>query len=224
MDYSIHLISNKPETYDVIQQGLYPEKLNYFDGTGYPSFAKLINSCVAASPTETVIIVADKVRPTPAHVKQVLELLNVGYAFVGLYMYGFFGFKKELFRTIGPFDERYVGGGFEDYDYNVRMLEADLAFFITKDVPYIANPSSWTRDGKYPGYDFWTRKWYHIWVEGNEAPVRLERTLHEEQYDYDFGPRVPTTFLSAKKHCYTTCYEHTGVFMTMQITNSPELK
>jgi hypothetical protein len=50
---------------------LSPTKIEYFDGTGYTSFSKLVNACVEQSPTETVIIMSDKVLPTDADVKKI---------------------------------------------------------------------------------------------------------------------------------------------------------
>ena len=106
--YSIYLISNKPYVFNEIQAGLAPETLNFFDGSKIKNFSHLVNSCVSSSPTETVILMSDKVRPTPDHIHKTLELLDKGYAFVGLRLFRFFGFKKELLRRIGFFDERFI--------------------------------------------------------------------------------------------------------------------
>jgi hypothetical protein len=193
MNYTLFLISNKPQYYKPIQDSLSPEILYYFDGTGAESFSKLVNSCVESSPTETIIMMSDKVLPTQEHVHKVLQLLEDGYAFVGLYSFAFFGFKKELFRKIGMMDERYVGGGFEDYDFFVRLSEAKLAVYNTQEVPYTLSASSWNYDRSYA---FWTTKWCHFWTEGNPIP-RFERRMWEEQYNYNLGPSIPTKFLSS---------------------------
>ena len=209
MNYTLFLISNKPQYYKPIQDSLLPEKLYYFDGTGVESFSKLVNSCVASSPTETVILMSDKVLPTQEHVKKALQLLEDGYAFVGLYSFAFFAFKKELFRKIGMMDERYVGGGFEDYDFFVRTQEAGLAVYNTQEVPYTQSVSAW---GNYDrSYHYWTLKWRHYWTEGNPLPV-LERTLWEKQYNYDLGPSIPVQFLSSDHNIVAIDNKVSGLF------------
>ena len=208
MNYTLFLISNKPQYYKPIQDSLLPEKLYYFDGTGVESFSKLVNSCVASSPTETVILMSDKVLPTQEHVKKALQLLEDGYAFVGLYSFAFFAFKKELFRKIGMMDERYVGGGFEDYDFFVRLSEANLAVYNTQEVPYTLSASSWNYD---KSYKYWTTKWRHYWTEGNPLP-RLERTMWEEQYNYELGPSKPIQFLSSASTIVATDNKVSGLF------------
>ena len=112
MEYTLYLISYRPHLATEIEKSISPETFVYFDGTGYPSFSKLVNSVVAECPTEIVIIMSDKVRPTQNHVHELIAKLNQGYGFVGTYSYAFFGFRKDLMRRIGMFDERYVGGGF----------------------------------------------------------------------------------------------------------------
>lgn len=209
MDYTTFLISNKTPRYKPIRDSLAPEVLYYFDGTGYDSFSKLVNSCVASSPTETVIIMSDKVLPTQEHVQKALTLLESGYAFVGLYSFAFFAFKKEVFRKIGMMDERYLGGGFEDYDFFVRLREANLSVYTTLEVPYTLSASSWDYDSN--SYAFWCKKWRHHWVEGNPIPS-IERTLWEEQYHYDLGPSVPATFLSSDHNIVSPGHMAGGLF------------
>lgn len=215
MDYSIFLISHQPETGPVLQRSLYPEELNFFDGRGYPSFSKLVNSVIASSTTETIIITSHKARPSSEHVHKMVNLLNSGYGFVALHRFAFFGFKKELFRRIGMFDERYVGGGFEDYDLIVRLIEANIAAFITLEAPYIPAPSSWNYMSAYP---HWCTKWKHYWREGDNIPYKLERTMPEETYEYDLGPAVPVQYLSCKEHSYIEYCPHASPFFSMEIT------
>ena len=226
-DYSCWLISNKPQVFAEIQQGLAPENLNFFDGTGVRNFSTLVNTCVVQAPTETVILMSDKVRPTQYHVQKTLELLERGYAFVGLRLFRFFGFKKELFRQIGLFDERYIGTGYEDYDLVVRMIENNLAFYTDEAVPWIDTPSQWTINGHYPGYDHWCRKWRHHWNPPNHIPVKIERTVPEEQYQHyidRLGPSTGCKFLTGRENTYNTNYPHVGAFYDMQIVSSAQMR
>lgn len=216
MNYSVYLISNKPESYPILQQSLESENIEYFDGSGYPSFSNLVNTCVASSPAEIVIMASDKVRPKACHVKQTLSLLDQGHGFVGLYSFAFFGIRKELFRKIGMFDERYIGGGFEDYDFIVRLIESNISMFITFDVPYILGPSGWGDYSK--AYPHWCSKWQQTWKDGHRAPYRMKRMMAEESYNYDLGPSVHSSFLSCKENSYVEYSPHVSPFFFMEIT------
>jgi len=207
--YSLQLISNKPDAFDPIQKRLYPEKLNYFDGTGYPSFSKLVNDAVTAAPTETVIILSDKVRPTPEHIKRILKLLDDGYGLASLFSFALFGFKKELLRRIGMFDERYVGGGNEDYDFTLRLIESNIAMYMINDCPFFPSASRWSYN---KSQDHYFEKWKHHWVEKPKTTSLIERTISEEKYNYDLGPSVPTTFLPCREHSRVTIHYLSGFF------------
>jgi len=225
MTYSLYLISNKPQYHNVIQSGLGSQHLEYFDGSNVANFSQLVNTCVEYANTETVILMSDKVRPTQEHVDKTLSLLEQGYAFVGLQLFRFFAFKKQLFRQIGCMDERYVGTGHEDYDLYVRLIEHNLPFWIEESVPWDHRPSSWAdSQGVYRGYTHWCTKWLHHWVEGQPLPVCLERTMAEESYGYDFGPEQPVSFLSGRDCFYTTNWPHVGAFLAMDIVSGTNLR
>lgn len=198
MNHTSYVLSNRPHKFDPIKTSMHPEPVTYFNGDGYPSFSKIINECVTNCPTEIVIMMGDKVLPSSQHVTATVNLLNQGYAFVGLYRFGFFGFTKELFRRIGMMDERFVGGGCEDEDIYLRLKEANLAAYITQRVPYFKMPSSWDYSKSRP--HFFTK-----WVADDEANT-ITRTMPDEVYDYDLGPSVPVewmpwdkSYLKAKK-------------------------
>lgn len=194
MEYSIHLISNKPESLAPIQESISPETVYYFDGTDYPSFSKLVNDCIEASTTEINILMSDRVLPTKEHVDKVLRLLKMGYAFVGLYRFAFFGFKKELFRVLGPLDERFVGGGGEDDDYYFRLREADLAAYITAEVPYTPGPTRWSYNSPdRPSLQRLKAKWD---LENWAVRTLPTRKLSEETTRIKLGPKSPVIFLN----------------------------
>jgi hypothetical protein len=199
MNYTCYLITNKLEKVAPIEASILPETLTVFDGTGCPSFSKLVNSCVAACPTEIVVIFSDKMMPTANDIQRLVKLVEDGYAFVGLYRFGFFGFKKELFRQIGMMDERYLGGWHEDDDMYLRLGEARLAAYITQEVNYTPGPSGWAHA---KAIEHYYRKWNLITV-GVTTCDELARATGEERYDYDLGPSVPTKFLTAE-HSHIT--------------------
>lgn len=200
MNYSCYVISNKPHLFPPIQENALPDKINYFDGTGYSSFSALVNTCVAAAPTEIVIIMSDKVMPTQNNIAKTVSLIEQGYGLVGLYRFGFFGFKKQLMRQIGMMDERYIGGGYEDDDMYIRLKEADISMYITEEIAYTKSSSSWN-------YRLSRSHFINKWINTNSptydptaklSTADIIRNVPEEQLNYNLGKAVPTTFLSWK--------------------------
>jgi hypothetical protein len=187
--YKIYVISNKPHLFQNIKENIYPEQIEFFNGENYPSFSKLVNDCVVQCPTETVIIMSDKVLPTSDNIRKILDLLENGYAFVALYRLACFGFKKELFRKIGMFDERFLGGGYEDDDFYIRLKESNVAVYITEEIEYQKSKSSWNYGLAAPHF---VRKW------GDKSKTKgiAVRNLDEENYNYDLGSSIPVKYLS----------------------------
>jgi GT2 family glycosyltransferase len=142
--------------------------------------------------------------PSASDVQKVVSLIEKGYGFVALYRFAFFGFKKELFRQIGPMDERFVGGGYEDDDFYIRLHEANISMYINEEIPYTKSHSSWN----------YSRSKVHFvnkWVDTSSATYNpdaklshnpISRKLQEEIYNYDLGASIPTSFLSWD---YTFC-------------------
>ena len=189
-NYSIWLLTHKHEYFNDIQKRIEPEKLNLFDGSNSISFSKLINDCISQSNTEINICMSYKAQPTFEHIQKTLNLLDKGYAFVALYRFGFFSFKKQLFREIGPMDERYPWG-FEDNDFYIRLKEADLAAYITTEIPFLNLPSS--RSNYDSGFEHFKKKW----GINHDKAGEVTRQLQEELYNYDFGSSIPCKWLSS---------------------------
>lgn len=213
-DYSIFLISNKPERYHLVQESMLPELLYYFDGSNVRSFSGLVNSCVEASNTEIVILVGDKARPKQEHIKKIVDLLNKGYGLVALHRFACFGFKKELLRKIGMFDERYVGGCNEDHDFIIRVIMANVAMYVTEEVEYNRGPCSWKDD---VSIIHWNNKWDR-WVD-SKPNYFVRKKMTEETYNYNLGPSIPTKFLTCREHTYITC-PFISTFAIAQITST----
>jgi hypothetical protein len=197
--------------FEPIVRSIGPERVTYFNGSGYNSFAKLVNTCVANSYTETVILMSDKVLPSQEHVKTTLELLDKGYGLVALYRFAFFGFKKELMRQIGMMDEGHIGGGYEDDDFYIRCIERDIAMYVTHDVPYAPGNSGWNYD-RARQYHF--NKWRFT-----QETMTLTRHLPEPELDYDLGPSVSTQFLSAVGYTYTPL-QQVAQYFTLKIESA----
>jgi len=191
MDYSCYHISNKPEIFPNLQECLNPEKINFHDGTNIGCFSRLVNTCVEKSPTEIVVMMSDKVKPNIDHLNKLLNLLEEGYAFVGLYRFAFFGFKKELFRRIGPLDEGFVPGGYEDDDYYFRLKEANLAMYLSHEVPYTITTSSWYNNLKIQ-QSYFTSKWGKQIIPHYKKAIRQ---FPENPHQYNFGLSTGANFL-----------------------------
>lgn len=186
--HTCFLISNKPERYNEVIKNLNREKVIFFDGANAESFSKLVNTCVQSAETEIVILMSDKMRPTDENIQKTLNLIDEGYGFVGMYRFGFFGFKKELFRKIGPLDERFVGGCFEDDDFYIRLCEADIGMYLSHEVVYVKDKSSWN-------YKLSKEHFYKKW-NMDEKTNKTYRKLEEVSHSYNFGPSISTSFLS----------------------------
>ena len=176
------------------------EEIHLIDGSGYPSFSKLINTCVVNCPTETVIIFSYKVYPFPDQIEKILKYLNEGYAFVGLHRFAFFGFKKELMRKIGFFDERFVLGGCEDEDFLLRMKEVNLGFYMSHESIVSNEYSGWTsqfsEERPTASYKHFVAKWKKF---SDGKKIQLKRQISDEIYDYDLGPSTGENFIPWKK-------------------------
>lgn len=205
-NYTIIIPSHIPEYGEKAQKSLLPLKSRIFDGSDYgknSSFSKLMNDCILSCPTEIVIICNHKMRAQKKDIDKILEMVQKGFGLVCLHSFWFFGFKKELIRRIGFFDERFIGGGYEDIDFMRRVQEEDIAVFqmeytetmYSKESPNLSRKSSWDST---EGEKFNDLKWREL---GHKS-IRL---LGEEDYShYDIGESTGNTFLPYEKSIITT--------------------
>jgi len=145
----------------------------------YQTYSQLINHSIATSPSEWVILINDRTSPTVEEVEKMISLLENGMACVLLYNVGFMGFSKELIRTIGWWDERFILGGWEDRDWVFRLKLHDLALYESLESTY---DMSWKSPlngppGDAESYPHWATKYTDY---GNI----IMKNLHEETYDH----------------------------------------
>ena len=197
--YSIWLISHRESDMELALSKLKHNTVHWFNGANYPSFSQLVNDCVHQSPTETTIVLCNKVAPTDQNIELMLQKLDEGYAFVALYDFRFFGFKKELFRRIGCLDEKFPGG-FEDDDFVLRLVGSNLACYITQEAEHHWAPSSWAPTGQYPGVSYFHEKW--VGWPNSENPTEMYQRLPNSWAPRDWGPSQPCEFLTCKEHSY----------------------
>lgn len=153
----------------------------------YDSFSELINDSVNSSKTEFVILINDRTHPKPHEVKKIIQCLENGFAAATQYSVGFMGFSKQLLRTIGFWDERFYGGGWEDDDFVFRLRMADLAYYESCEAQYDYHWKTKLQPqdalhGSKSGL-FFKQKWDAF--SYNNAIIKL---LPDETYDkYDLG-------------------------------------
>jgi len=183
MKYSIIIPSNNFKLAEKAKECLIGFPIKIFDGTNYPSYAKLINDCIIDADEEIVIIVNHKLRPNAMHIYKMIELIHKKYGLVCMRNFHFYGFKKDLIRKIGFFDERYIGGGCEDADLIRRLIENNIGWYDSVEVPVLSIHSTWDQT---KAYDFFYKKW---------KDGKLERLIPDEKYDYDIGEYKGANFL-----------------------------
>lgn len=107
-----------------------------------------------------------------------IDLINKGYGYVATYRFAFFGFKKEIIRRIGFFDERFIGGGYEDCDIMRRCIENNISIYESEEVIYYPKKSIWNNSVSRTHF-------IKKWLEPKNN--KITRLLDEENYDYDIG-------------------------------------
>lgn len=154
----------------------------------YDSYSQLINDSIITSPTEHIILINDRTHPKPHEVRHILELLDQGFAAATKYSVGFLGVTKQLFRTIGWWDERYIGGGFEDDEFVLRLRAANLAYYESLEGEYDMDWKSPLRpaggDACAKSEPFFHQKW-------RVEPYRISQVIPDESYphyDAQIGP------------------------------------
>jgi ubiquinone/menaquinone biosynthesis C-methylase UbiE len=193
---------------------MWPNNITIVNGIGAESFAQLVNKCIAECPTEIVIICNDRIRPALQDINKMLELIEQGYGLVGLYRFGFFGFKKDLIRRIGGLEER-CNRWFEDDDMIYKLVEANIAYYEEESCVYVDHPSRWVvKDEDYAeSKRFFYDKWHiinpnssvntdanfrggaFIYYFNREYGVYLKRLIPEQEFNYNLGPDTNSVFL-----------------------------
>jgi hypothetical protein len=154
-----------------------------FKGDNYLSYAKLINDCIMIANEEIVIIMNHKIRASFLDINKMLYLINKGYGLVCMRNFYFYGFKKDLIRKVGFFDERFIGGGCEDADLIRRLIENNIGWYDSVETNLIIIPTSWDQT---KAYEWMNTKWEN---------GKLKRLISDQKYDYNIGEYQGANFL-----------------------------
>lgn len=134
---------------DVLQKDFYLfDKVNLrkraeIHPDAYESYSKMVNTAISDSKTDVIILVNDKVLPNQGELKKIVSLLDAGFGYVGMYSIGFCGLTKSLIKKIGWLDERFLGGGYEDDDFFLRLKLNNIAIYDSHEsnYNYMSKPS-----------------------------------------------------------------------------------
>ena len=216
-DYSIVIPSSRPELRIETQLHLKNQGFDSIihDGTGYPSFSKLINDAIVECQTDCIIICNDKARPTSSQIEKMINLHESGFGFVALYSFGFFCLSKFLIDKIGFLDERFTNGNYEDCDFIRRLALHDIAFYNKYEIEYKVVPSSWSTLGSKIFYE-------QKWKEANPPDDLIcIKNLDELEYEYSLGEFKNRKF---KPFSETIIDEASNWFLNVKIETLPGIK
>jgi hypothetical protein len=176
VEYTIIVPSCRPHFVSDIKSSLQGFNINHFDGTGYPSSAKLTNDVIINCPTEIVFINQDKCRGSAEQIYICLDYINAGYGMAWLWPFGFGCFKKDVIRRVGFFEERCAGGQWDDSDMIRRLKEADIGAVMLHSTQRIQLNTLWR---PHESEVFFKKKWI--------GPGEMIRNLGEMDYHYNIG-------------------------------------
>jgi hypothetical protein len=147
----------------------------------YPSYSQLVNHAIATCPTEFMIMLNDRTTPHLHQAEKIIDHLENGFACSMFYNVAYMGLSKELVRKIGWWDERFLGGGWEDRDWVFRMKHADLALYESQEGTYdMSWKASLQSVPASKGCKYSDPHWYRKYVLGNY----IVKVLPEEKYEH----------------------------------------
>ena len=166
------------------------DKVSYVKNTSGRCYSKIHNNGIKHTDTEFVILTAWRSRPTIEHFHKVFEKLSEGYAVVDLCLMHFTSFGKDVLSKIGWFDEGFIFGHCEDWDFYNRIIMSKLAAYITNEVPEVKKETTWTAGRKIgpfnaENYEYYMSKWKKInrdlYLMKKEVNFK-DRFFYENQY------------------------------------------
>ena len=162
----------------------------------YDSYSELINDAVITSSNEYIVMLNARVKPQPQEVIHMLTLLENGYAMAGKHNVAYMAVTKELFRKTGWWDERYLGGGFEDDEFYLRMHLANLAIYDSHECVY---DFTWKQYHGVEGGDKCALSEPHFFRKWRVMDTKIIKALPEENYKkYDGCLGDPRPDISSK--------------------------
>lgn len=148
-----------------------------------PSFSKMVNDCIKDCSNDIMIFCSKKVQPTMSDISRIIELVNQGYGYVGLYRFACFGIHKKLINTIGYFDEEFIWGNCEDDDFRIRMSYYNIGFYEDHSVNYTPGIGSGGGRNCDKAFTRWKNK-YTICNKSKTITINLPEKCHYGKLTY----------------------------------------
>lgn len=104
--------------------------------SNYLSFSQMVNDGIDDTDSEFMIFCNPKTILKSKDIEFIINKLSNGYCFASKVSFGLFGLSKELIRNIGMLDERFIGGGWEDNDFAIRLLDFGKAVWWEYDTEH----------------------------------------------------------------------------------------
>jgi hypothetical protein len=176
-----HLINNSPCKVIVLydkgtpDQFVQNDKVTYVKNDHATGLCSLWNKCIEVCPTEYIILMAWRCRPTQNDFDIIFSKLNEGFGCVATQTLHFFGFSKHLLTKIGFFDTGFTTGQWEDGDFYNRLCFENIALYISNETPEVVYNSTWLLNPE-PNIKYYKSKWL-------ESSPNLTMLKLEENYD-----------------------------------------
>lgn len=153
------------------------------------SYSQAVNEAVLLSTAEYIMFFNPRLSPYPEDVTRLYDDLNNGFCLSLLASMGGWGVSRELFKVIGLFDERFLGGEYEDNDFLVRIRQAGYAikWRFDKDRYPV-----YLRSGNNPLFGLSKSLYKTKWYEKEGVYYRTDLFRHEK--------RLPLSQLSNPNH------------------------
>jgi len=149
----------------------------WINGADAPGFAHLFNHAAAASHSDLVVMMCDRVYPKIDDIDYAIGRLMEGFGFVGLAGFSFIALNKAVIKKIGFMDERYKGSEYCNIDFLIRMGQHNIPVLVDNNVGYLPGKSKFD---KTIGKDHFEAKWQ---IDG----TKVTRLLKDEAYSYNIG-------------------------------------
>lgn len=159
-----HLIEHSPckiiVLYDYHEESDYiqHEKVSYVRNDDAKGLVRIWNKCIKICPTEYVVLIGWRSRPTIKDFNKMFEKLNEGFGMVALKSLHFFAFSKYLTTKVGFFDTGFTTGQMEDTDFFNRCCLEDIGIYVSDEIYEVSYLSTWLSNPE-PNIRYFKSKW-----------------------------------------------------------------
>lgn len=159
-----HLINNSPclitVLYDYHNESDYIQhpKVTYVKNQDAKGLVRIWNKCIDICPTEYVVLIGWRSRPSKKDFDKMFSKLNEGFGMVALKSLHFFAFSKYLLTKVGYFDTGFTTGQMEDTDFFNRCCLENIGIYVSDDMYEVSYASTWLANPT-PNIIYYKSKW-----------------------------------------------------------------